>query len=317
MNSLSVSVIIPAYNVESYVAETLQSLQAQTFGDYEAIIVDDGSTDATQNVVKPFLKDSRLQYVRHEQNRGAAEARNTALGVAKGEWIALLDADDIWLPTKLEKQTQLARSDPKANLIYSNILTFRSDGQERQAFKESKLPEGDITANIYSRNCISASSVLVKAHDLMAVGGFTNQKLVEDYDAWLKLAYNGIWAKKCAGPTVRYRIRAGSQISSSLLNLELLVQTLKRALAREDHTTYRKILRKHIKRVSAELAYMHAANLAGVDLIAATNYLTEAWMHQPHRLKWILMALICKTRVGEDLVTNRLRKNLVSWTERG
>ena len=99
-----VSIIMPSYNTASYIAETVQSVLAQTYQDWELIIVDDCSTDDTDEVVKPFLSDSRIRYLKNEKNSGAAISRNRALREAKGKWIAFLDSDDLWMPEKLEKQ---------------------------------------------------------------------------------------------------------------------------------------------------------------------------------------------------------------------
>ncbi len=103
MNGL-VSVITPSYNTAAYIADTIKSVQAQTYKNWELIIVDDCSTDNTDEVVAPFLSDSRIRYLKNEKNSGAALSRNYALREAKGKWIAFLDSDDVWLPEKLDKQ---------------------------------------------------------------------------------------------------------------------------------------------------------------------------------------------------------------------
>ena len=99
-----VSVIMPSYNTAKYIGESIKSVLAQTYTDWELIIVDDCSTDNTDDVVKPFLSDERIKYLKNEENSGAAVSRNRAMREAKGEWVAFLDSDDLWLPEKLEKQ---------------------------------------------------------------------------------------------------------------------------------------------------------------------------------------------------------------------
>ena len=103
MNDL-ISIIMPSYNTAKYIKESIQSVLAQTYPDGELIIVDDCSTDNTDEVVQPFLSDERIKYFKNEKNSGAAISRNRALREAKGRWIAFLDSDDLWLPEKLEKQ---------------------------------------------------------------------------------------------------------------------------------------------------------------------------------------------------------------------
>ena len=103
MNDLG-SIITPSYQTASFIAETIESVLAQTYTNWEMIIVDDCSTDATDEVVAPYLGDSRIRYLKSEKNSGAAVSRNRALREAKGRWIAFLDSDDLWSPQKLEKQ---------------------------------------------------------------------------------------------------------------------------------------------------------------------------------------------------------------------
>lgn len=99
-----VSIIMPSYNTAEYIAESIQSVLSQSYTDWELIVVDDCSTDNTDEVVKPYLTDGRIKYIKNDANSGAAVSRNRALREAKGKWIAFLDSDDIWMPYKLEKQ---------------------------------------------------------------------------------------------------------------------------------------------------------------------------------------------------------------------
>ena len=103
MNKL-VSIVMPSYNTAEYIAESIKSVQNQTYTDWELLIVDDCSTDNTDDVVQAFLSDSRIRYIKNETNSGAAISRNRALREAKGKWIAFLDSDDLWHPEKLQRQ---------------------------------------------------------------------------------------------------------------------------------------------------------------------------------------------------------------------
>ena len=103
MNEL-VSIIMPSYNTAKYISDSIASVQKQTYTDWELIIVDDCSTDDTDDTVKPFLSDKRIKYIKNGTNCGAAVSRNRALREAKGKWITFLDSDDLWHPEKLEKQ---------------------------------------------------------------------------------------------------------------------------------------------------------------------------------------------------------------------
>lgn len=105
MNDM-VSIIMPSFNTAQYIAASVTSIQQQTYSNWELIIVDDCSTDNTDEVMKPFLADQRIRYLKNEKNSGAAVSRNRALREAKGKWIAFLDSDDLWAPEKLVKQLQ-------------------------------------------------------------------------------------------------------------------------------------------------------------------------------------------------------------------
>lgn len=99
-----VSVIMPSYNTEKFIAASVKSVISQTYQDWELIIVDDRSTDNTDEAVRPFLLDERIKYIKNDVNSGAALSRNRALREAKGKWIAFLDSDDLWTDDKIEKQ---------------------------------------------------------------------------------------------------------------------------------------------------------------------------------------------------------------------
>lgn len=99
-----ISIVMPAYNTADYIKDSLESVLSQTYSDWELIIVDDCSTDNTAEIIRPFLSDGRIKYLRNEKNSGAAISRNRALREARGKWVAFLDSDDVWHKEKLEKQ---------------------------------------------------------------------------------------------------------------------------------------------------------------------------------------------------------------------
>ena len=99
-----VSIVMPSYNTAEFIADSVLSVLSQTYTEWELIIVDDCSTDDTDHVVEPYLKDKRIRYLKNEKNSGAAESRNRALREAQGRWIAFLDSDDLWMPEKLARQ---------------------------------------------------------------------------------------------------------------------------------------------------------------------------------------------------------------------
>lgn len=313
-----VSVVVPVYNLERYIEETLESLVAQTYRDYEAIIVDDGSTDSSVSIIRPYLKDRRFTYI-HQPNAGVASARNRALTAAMGEWFALLDGDDIWMPDKLEMQMATADKDTRANLIYGRAVTFDDSGREYEPYWKRELPEGNVKAALYQSNFLMASSVIVKTDALREVGGFPDQRMVEDYDTWLRLALRGIWARACNKAVVRYRVRPGSLITAQIQHMQVLEQTLERALARETDKTGVSILKKHISRTKSRAAYEMARLAARDGDPDIDKYLWECWRYQPRHLKRFALAAICSIsrfggiQAGWKAVADRLNRNAPPW----
>lgn len=183
-----VSVIIPAYNSARFVKEAIESVFAQTYGDYEIIVIDDGSIDNTKGVIAPYL--DKIKYI-YQQNQGASSARNTGIRHSQGEYIAFLDADDIWLPEKLRIQVEYLNNNPDTAMVYS--LDLRVDVNGRPCDNQSKLkrnlPRGDIFDALFFRNFIKLSSVMVRKRILDTVGlfdeSFTHS---EDYELWLRIA---------------------------------------------------------------------------------------------------------------------------------
>lgn len=125
----TVSIIIPTYNRARLVGRAIQSALDQTYQDFEVIVIDDGSTDNTEEIVKS-INDPRIRYVRHSENRGGSAARNTGIKVAHGEYIAFLDSDDEWLPEKLQHQLKILReADEEVGLVYSGFVRVYPDGK--------------------------------------------------------------------------------------------------------------------------------------------------------------------------------------------
>jgi glycosyltransferase involved in cell wall biosynthesis len=189
-----VSVIIPVYNNGKYLTEALESVLHQTYGDVEIIIVNDGSTDDTGTVIACYLdkEGSRIRCL-HQANRGPAAARNAGMRNARGTYIAFLDADDIWLPQKLEKQVKLIEQNPSLGCVYCDnhfVDDQRNIILGYEAIREIKLVRGDITADLFDDFFIITSAAIVRAKVLETLGMFNEDLIVgEDYDFFLRLSY--------------------------------------------------------------------------------------------------------------------------------
>lgn len=186
-----VSVLIPAYNAEKYLSETIQSVLEQTFTDYEIVIIDDGSRDGTERVVRSF-SDPRIRFFRKE-NGGPASARNVGLKMAQGKWIAFLDSDDLWLPEKLDIQIKVATEHPSAGLIYSDCVRFGEKGLEEVRSTIFRPGSGNVFWKLISEgNFIGTLTVIAKREILLACSGFDESPEIqgsEDYDLWIRVAY--------------------------------------------------------------------------------------------------------------------------------
>jgi len=185
-----VSVIIPTYNREKYIVETLQSVFAQTFTDYEVIVIDDGSTDNTSDVLKPYL--DRIVYLR-KPNGGQGSARNAGIKMAKGAYIAFLDSDDLWMPEKLLLQVGYLDDHPDAALVFSDTATFYEDDEGKQVRTGELHFQGEeISFNrLFKMNFIPNLTVMVRKGCVEDAGLFDESKELvggEDYALWLRIA---------------------------------------------------------------------------------------------------------------------------------
>ncbi|HUS09850.1 MAG TPA: glycosyltransferase [Pyrinomonadaceae bacterium] len=182
----TVSVVIPTYNSAHFLPKALASVQAQQWPALEIIVVDDGSTDGTETVVSGLSGTGDLRFIRQE-NAGAASARNTGIASAKGEWIAFLDADDVWLPGKLRAQFAELQNQPDAAFSYTDVtLRFASGDQSELECGNVGLP---LLTQLVGGNLFATPTVLVRRDCLERVGLFDAQlRTGEDWDLWMRLA---------------------------------------------------------------------------------------------------------------------------------
>lgn len=203
-----VSVIIPAYNALRYLPETIDSLFKQTFEDFEAIIVNDGSTDSIEDWFDG-IKDPRLKLI-SQVNQGQSKARNSGLEHAQGEFIAFLDADDLWEPSKLEKQVSLLMSNPEVGVIYTWVAGIDSEGVLRGRVIKN-FAEGNVWKDLTQHNILECGSTPLIRRICFAKVGVFDERLppCEDLDLWLRIAchYNFLVIKE---PLVYYRQHASS-----------------------------------------------------------------------------------------------------------
>ncbi len=192
--STRVSIILPVYNGARSVGAAIQSVQAQTYTNWELLVVDDGSTDNIKNVVTPYLADTRIVFIQNEHNLGLQKTLNVALARASGVYTARIDADDIWCdPKKLESQIEYFVSHPECVLVGTDTIVV--DTKAKELYRYS-VPHTDtqIRRAILFKNCFVHSSVVFKTDVARELGGYSEEKKtlhVEDYDLWLKLGQKG------------------------------------------------------------------------------------------------------------------------------
>jgi len=168
----AVSVIIPTYNRAHLLGRSIHSVLGQTYKDFELIVVDDGSTDNTEEVMSNF-SDDRIRYIRRMKNEGASVARNTGIEIARGEYIAFQDSDDEWLPEKLEKQvTILEKAPPEVGVVYTGLHRLKNNRKVFNPSSNITPKEGDVSVSLLKGNFVSPQTMLIKRECLEKAGIF-------------------------------------------------------------------------------------------------------------------------------------------------
>lgn len=227
-----VSIITPAYNVEKYIGKTIDSVLNQTYEDWEMLIVDDGSTDGTKKAVEKYLSDPRINYF-YQQNGRQGKARNLAIKQAKGKYLAFLDADDLWVPSKLEQQVSTIESE-NVDFVYSQGWTFQDDENNPENTKDlmemnvllGYQTSKEFLEKLLTRNQIPILSVLVHKNIVDSVGGFSetlNVQNAEDYQLWVKLADNGANFYGMEERLFYYRLHANQSTSGDNMSMEACI----------------------------------------------------------------------------------------------
>jgi len=223
-----VSVIIPTFNSAPFLGRSIGSALAQSYTDFEVVVVDDGSTDDTGEVVAQF--GGRVRYF-YQPNAGPAAARNLALSIASGELIAYLDADDMWYPHKLERQVMFMDAHRECALVHSDIAVIdESDRVTHLRFNRETMrdvPKGSCVRDLLRDSHVQTLTVVERRDCLEKVGGFDERlKTNEDYFHWILAAMSGMVFGYIDEPLAMYRWRDGSLSSSRRQMSEDLVAML-------------------------------------------------------------------------------------------
>ena len=209
-----VSIVMPSYNTDGYIKESIESVLYQSYPYWELIIVDDCSTDDTDEIIKPYLTDDRIRYLKNKMNSGAAVSRNYALREAKGKWIAFLDSDDLWEPDKLEKQIGFMKENGY-HFSYTNYIEI--DEESKPSGRSVTGPKRITRHGMYNYCWMGCLTVM---YDVEAVGliQIADIKKNNDYAMWLKVCKKA----NCYlldDTLARYRKRSGSISNHGYLKL--------------------------------------------------------------------------------------------------
>jgi len=300
MTSPIVSVIIPAYNAAAFIGETLDSVYAQTFKDFEVIVVNDGSpdTDDLEQALERF--PAKLRYLKQE-NQGAAAARNTGITAASGEFVAFLDADDMWLPAFLEKQLDLLERTP-ADVVWADALISGDSPLAGRTFMQVQPSFDEVTPeNLLSvRVTVLTSTVVARRQPIIDVGLFdATLRRGQDFELWLKLARRGCRFVYQEEVLAHRRIVESSLSGSVISQLERTLTVLDAIKAKGDLTPGEEAaLQTNVRRTRRELAVETGKEkLLGRDFRAALDSFREA---RQFRQSWklVLVCLGLKTAPG-------------------
>ncbi len=252
-----VSVVIPAYNSAAFLREAIQSVLNQTYSDFEVVVVDDGSTDNTESVVRSF--GDRVSYLKQD-NRGAGAARNHGIKRSKGKYVAFLDSDDLWLPGKLAEQIPLLDRDAEIGLVYSDWAVVPEQGDAEPSYLRNRpAASGYVFDELVQSGFILTSGTVVRRSCLDEVGDFDETlSIAQDFDLWLRICYRWKIAR-VNKPFVIKRNRDGNLSSDLLKTAAERIVLFERALRKFPDMTprSRRVVRRQVALNYWDLGYHH------------------------------------------------------------
>lgn len=229
-----VSIVMANYNYARFLPQAIESVQKQSFGDWELIVVDDGSTDESRQVIESYLTDRRIRF-RPVEHLGQAGAKNAGLEWCRGPLIAFLDADDVWHPEKLARQVERFDRDPSLGLVCTRRRWIDPDGRELNGRCDAPLHRGQVLSELLRDNFVCFSSAMVRRLVLEHVGWFDPiTDLAIDYDLWLRVAthYRFDYVDE---PLVLYRCGHGNLSKRVGERLQIATLILRRFVHRDGH----------------------------------------------------------------------------------
>jgi glycosyltransferase involved in cell wall biosynthesis len=226
MDAVMVSVIIPTYNRMEYILDAVESVLAQTFEDFEVLVVDDGSTDNTREVLASISSDRVFTF--HKPNRGVASALNFGIERARGSYIARLDSDDMFLPEKLELQVKVLNEKPGVGLVYTQAYNTDAKGEITELYPEGHTPPGEPLRALRYSLFAPSQSIMFRRELLRETGLFDEGlRIAEDWDFFIRMAQN-CRLYYIAKPLVKIRKHSEMLTGDKLESLEQTIIVLEK-----------------------------------------------------------------------------------------
>lgn len=311
-NKPKVSIIMPCYNGEEFIGEAIESVLNQTYQNWELIIINDGSTDSSDKIIYNYLSDRRIRYINNTQNRGIPVARNIGIGVSKGEFIAFLDQDDLWLSEKIKRQVKIFEGDKekKIGLIFSDLLFLKNGKVNKRSWPSKRVPKNletipfeEVTKILFIYNFIPTVTVLIRK-ECFANLGLLDENLIwgaDDYEFFMRLVI--IFRLKYIDCPLAIR-REHKTNFSKMENF-----------FKDEIFIIEKIIKKHpqlqeLKKFKlAELYYRSSIDYQIRDkYLAAKRELFKAIKLNPWNVKYLLLLVICLLgRFGNWLIKKIIR----------
>lgn len=231
-----ITVIIPSFNSANLVSDAIRSVLSSNLHEVEIVIINDGSTDNTAEVITTYLSDKRIKYI-EQSNRGLAGARNTGIENANGEYLVFLDADDLILPNKLLVQRKFLDENPAFDIVYSKSEWFIEDDFNNTREVRFPVYTGEVIQYLIYGNFIHVNSVMVRKDAVIKAGLFDeNLRELEDWDLWLRMALNGSKFGFTPGVHSKVRIRKGSMTSNQVRMNGTMVKVLEKTINQIEKT---------------------------------------------------------------------------------
>jgi glycosyltransferase involved in cell wall biosynthesis len=305
-----VSVIIPAFNAAETIGLTLESLCAQTHENFEAIVVDDGSTDDTAAIVRKFCDADPRFIFAAKPHSGLPGTRNAGIEIARGEFIAFLDADDVWLPGKLARQMDLFRANPRVNLAFTNFFIWDGERDLLVYYRDSRpLPDGDVSRQLLFSSVFGISSVVLRR---AAFGGdclfdASLRDGSEDWDLWLRLAGRGLFVRGTREPLMRYRRWPGNMSNRKLKMAESELRVVEKNFRASQRPELQVLYRCSLNHVRGRLELVRARQWLDDAPEKIPAAIWRAWRFNPRHVKWLMwFALVAWPKFLGGRVTEKV-----------